>query len=322
MDKIYSDIKKFIENNDNFIITAHYSIDGDNIGSSVAFYKLFERLGKKSVIVNEDPVPEMFKFLIKDVNFKTFDQVDDKFSNAVVLDVGSYERMGKVSTLFNDDVEILNIDHHISNKGFGGIDVVCIECAATAEIVTELFDRLGYGIDEDIATALYVGILTDTGGFRYSNTNARVLESAARLCKTGINPSLITEKVIYSNSFNEIKTAGEIISKVEFIEDGKVALLFHDNTTNPILNNDLVIDLMNSIKEANITLFVRKVEEGLIKSSFRSKTDFDLAEFTAKFGGGGHKKAAGLRFRGTFEEYKEKIINTLLDEVRDYDGNK
>ncbi len=335
----FTEIKDQILSKDNFLITAHYSPDGDNLGSSFAIYELLTNLGKKAVVINEDPMPVKFDFL-KDIDnngseipFYTHKEFldlesesfslngDKKFDNIIVLDVGSYERIGKVTDFFTteeDNQFIINLDHHHSNPMFGKISIVDGSYASTTQLLFDFFesnsDVKGFEITKNIATYLYLGILTDTGGFRYSNTNKNLLSAAAKLTTYGINPSEIMEKAFYVHSYEDIKKVGKILNNIKMLSPAPIAYLFHDQFADPISDNDIVIDFLNSIEEAEITIFARKTDENLFKLSFRSKTDFDVSKYVNQFGGGGHPKAAGLRYRGNYEGMYSKIIEKIYKE--------
>ncbi len=332
----FSKIKDLILAKDNFLITAHYSPDGDNLGSSFSIYELLTNLGKKAVIINEDPMPEKFHFL-SDINntgnkipFYTHDEFqnltsdkfssngDKKFENIIVLDVGSYERIGNVTDFFTtENPSILNLDHHHSNPGFGILSIVDESYASTTQLLFDFFESnsktKGFEITESIASFLYIGILTDTGGFRYSNTNKNLLSAAAKLTTYGIDPAKLMEKAFYVHSYADIKKVGIILNNIEMLNPAPIAYLFHDQFKDPISDNDIVIDFLNSIEEAEITIFARKTGENFFKLSFRSKSDFDVSKYVSQFGGGGHPKAAGLRFRGNYEAMYKKIIKNLTE---------
>ena len=172
----------------------------------------------------------------------------------------------------------------------------------------------GFEITKNIATYIYLGILTDTGGFRYSNTNKNLLSAAAKLTTYGIDPSAIMEKAFYVHSYKDIKKVGKILNNIKMLSPAPIAYLFHDQFADPISDNDIVIDFLNSIEEAEITIFARKTGDDFFKLSFRSKTDYDVSKYVNQFGGGGHPKAAGLRFRGSYEDMYSKIIEKICDE--------
>ena len=334
----FNQIKDLILAKDNFLITAHYSPDGDNLGSSFAIYELLINLGKKAVIINEDPMPEKFNFLQdldnsdNKIPFYTHDEFfnlksekyslkgNKKFKNIIVLDVGSYERIGNVTDFFvekSNELIITNLDHHHSNPGFGALSIVDESYASTTQLLFDFFDAnssiKGFEITKTIASFLYLGILTDTGGFRYSNTNKNLLSAAAKLTTYGIDPAKLMEKAFYVHSYADIKKVGTILNNIEMLSPAPIAYLFHDQFKDPISDNDIVIDFLNSIEEAEITIFARKTGENFFKLSFRSKTDFDVSKYVSQFGGGGHPKAAGLRFRGSYEAMYKKLIENLIE---------
>lgn len=315
-------IGKEITARDEFLITAHFSPDGDNIGSCVAVYQLLKNMGKKAVIINEDPVPDKFRFLLGDdivINLAS-DYPQEKFDNVIILDVGSPARIGTVKNFVAEEAFIINIDHHSSNPRFGDLFVVDNICAAAAQVVYNLIVANDFTLTKRIAEAIYVGILSDTGGFRYSNTDKAVMQTATALMEFDIDASDLMERTFHLNPFQQVLKAGTIIKNTELIYPGPAAILIHDQQTNPIQDNDLILELLNSVKEAAVILFIRVMDDNLIKTSFRSKTDFNVSDFAAKFGGGGHPKAAGLRFDGTLQVYKDTVLKQLEIELKEFFG--
>lgn len=313
---IYEELKK----RDDFLIVSHFSPDGDNIGSSVAIYHFLKSIGKKAVILNEDKCPDKFRFLIENVDFYQVENYSNtqKFKNIIILDAGDIKRVGETQSFFADEIFVINIDHHISNNGFGNISIVKPDFSSTGEVIYTLFEKNNFDVTKDIATAIYAAILSDTGGFRYSNTTPKTLSIAAKLAKNNISPSDLMERIFHSNTYNQIIRLGNIIEKTELIKEASIVSLYHDETKESIEDNDLVLELLNSIKEAKITLFIRKIKENFIKISFRANCNFNVSEFASRFGGGGHPKAAGLRFEGSYDDVKNTIINKLIIEMKDF----
>jgi len=309
-------IGQVLREKDNFLITSHYSPDGDNIGSSYALWHFLQTLGKKALIINEDPIPEKYLFILETECFKTFAEYDGaKFENVIILDAGSFERIGKVATLIADEHTIINIDHHYSNVGFGTHNLILPDRAATAQIIFELFKANGLSFDASAASAMYLGLLTDTGGFRYQNTDSRVLNTAAELVSCGIKPDEIMEQAFHVHHYRDIVKLGKLLAGMELILPYGVALVYQHDMVEPIEDNDLVVEMLNSVAEAKIMIFVRRVEEKLLKISFRSRCEYNVSAFAARYGGGGHPQAAGLRFRSTFEQFRQDVLEVLFAEL-------
>lgn len=310
------EIGRLLKERDDFLITSHYSPDGDNIGSCYAVWHFLKVLGKKAVIINEDPIPEKLQFLIEEECYQQFaDYGGEKFRNVIILDAGSFERIGKVATLISEEAKIINIDHHYSNSGFGDFNLILPDRAATAQIIYELFIANDLAIDKTAASAMYLGLLTDTGGFRFQNTDFRVLSTAASLVTYEISPDDLMERAFHINHYRDIVKLGKLISEMELIMPYGVAIVYQDDLIEPIGDNDLVVEILNSVKEARIMIFVRRVEDKLLKISFRSRCGYNVSEFAARYGGGGHPQAAGLRFRSTYAQFRKDVLEKLLHEL-------
>ncbi|MBN1969263.1 MAG: bifunctional oligoribonuclease/PAP phosphatase NrnA [Candidatus Delongbacteria bacterium] len=299
---------------DNFLIISHYSPDGDNIGSSLAIHRFLQTIGKNSIIVNEDPIPEKYKFLLLPTDrFYTFNDYNENsnFENIIALDCATYDRLGKSTDLISEDHFIINIDHHFTNPCYGNLNLIEHEKAATCQVIYDLLKINDFIINEKIGTPLYNGLVTDTGGFRFSNTTPEVLKIASELSQLGVKPDFLMENAIYANPAEEIKKICSIISKLELYDDIKLVHLYHDDQAEPIKDNDMVLSLLNSINNVEVTLFTRKIESNLLKCSLRS-SGYDVSNFASQFGGGGHKQAAGLRFKGTIEDFRELVLKKLI----------
>ncbi|PID26620.1 MAG: hypothetical protein CR982_09225 [Candidatus Cloacimonadota bacterium] len=318
MENIYREIGKELEQRDNFLICSHFSPDGDNIGSSLAIHRFLKSIGKRSIISNQDPFPEKFKFLLKDDIYVKGKDLNEKFDNIIVLDIGSYNRLGDVRDSINRESFIINIDHHISNNSFGDLNLIKPKKAATAQMVYDLLVNNKFTINSSIAEPLYVGLLTDTGGFRYQSTDSEVLKVASDLSSYDIDPSDLIENAIYKNSAEDLKAISTLLSNFEVNKKLKLLTLFHDNTILKVDDNDMVLSMLNSVSNIDVVLYVRKISEGLVKGSFRSKK-FDVSKFALKHGGGGHKNASGLRFNGTIDEFKKNILEDLIKDIEAYE---
>lgn len=186
----------FIRENDDFLVISHLHPDGDATGSSLAVAHLLHNLGKRYIVANEGSVPKRFSFLTgyeQLINFAE-EEPTSKFSTIIAVDIADFERFGGAIPFLAEERKILNIDHHPTNTLFGLVNIIRSTAASTTEILYDLIQHsFSEQLDTKIAEALYTGLLTDTGGFRYSNTTESVLQMAATLLKYGIKPSEIAE---------------------------------------------------------------------------------------------------------------------------------
>ncbi|MDA3839320.1 MAG: bifunctional oligoribonuclease/PAP phosphatase NrnA [Candidatus Delongbacteria bacterium] len=316
---IFKEIGDFITNNDNFLITAHFSPDGDNLGACIAFYLMLKDMGKSSIVVNEDLIIDKFDFLLenKSTAFKQFSEMDPnvKFDNVIIVDTANIDRIGKVSELISEKATVINIDHHFTNANYGNINFIDGNSASASQLVYKIFKENNLSISTKISDAILVGILSDTGGLKFRNTNVEVISIVKDLMKLGSDLADITEKIFASMSYKETMKVNKIASEIVLYEKEGIAVAYNDQKMNPLIENEPVLMILNSIEEAKVTMFVRKADNNKLKVSLRSNSYFNVSDFAGKWGGGGHKNAAGMRYDGTFEEFKKDVVEKLKLEV-------
>ncbi|MFV9509811.1 DHH family phosphoesterase [Tepidibacillus sp. LV47] len=298
----------FIQQNDHFLIVSHINPDGDTISSSLALAHLLKALGKSFQIVNQDQIPKKFLFLPLADQIQRIQNVKEKFSVIISVDLADRLRMGDIDPLVAEGAKILNIDHHPTNDHFGDVNLLLPTAAATAEIVYDLTDQLEVPIDKNLATCIYTGLFTDTGGFRYSNTSPKVMRIAAELLEYGVSPSEIAEITLETITKGHIDVLKIALSKLEIIEDGKIAWTFLEKKDLPdtILSDETegIVNYCRNIEGVEVGVFFKETEDHVIKVSLRSKKIVDVGAIAKSFGGGGHARAAGFTFHGPLEEVK------------------
>jgi len=314
----------FLKEKDDFLITAHHAPDGDNLGACIGMYMALTETGKKAVIINEDKFVERFSFLFNTRQSPYIEYYEGlsrrKFSNVIILDTANYDRIGKVSNIIAQDAQIVNIDHHPTNELFGSLNYVDSEAASASELVHEILKENGFSISRSVSDALLCGLLSDTGGLRFENTNVRTVKSVMEFMSYGSNLADLTDRIFMRLSFSETVKVSEIASKIELFRDEKLAFAYNDQEKNPLLENEPVLMILNSIQEAEVSLFVRKNGVDFYKISIRSKGDFNVSEFSEKWKGGGHKNAAGIKFYGSYDELRGKLLKDLRETCLKYYG--
>lgn len=292
-------------------ISAHLRPDGDAVGSSMALYLYLKKLCPKAEIklFLETP-PDCFRHLkyLKDIDSEyAFDGIFDVF---FALDT-SAERLGKAESFFQNAKKKINIDHHISNKnGCGDINIVKPHAGSTAEVLYGIFEE--EYLDEDIAVALYTGIIHDTGVFQYSNTSPETLKIAAKLIGFGFNFSKIIEESFYQKTYLQNQILGRALMESLRFMDGRCIVSCVDKKMMEFYNvvpSDLdgIVNQLRNIKGVDCAIFM--YETGLMeyKVSMRSNECVDVAAVASFFGGGGHIRAAGCTMKGTVHD----VINNL-----------
>ena len=317
----FEKVTKCIKENKRFLITTHINPEGDAIGSEIAMALILKKLGKSVVVCNTDPVPRNLQFLPYSKKIKQAREINNRFDAMFVLDCGSKDRVG----LFKKGAmplppPIVNIDHHITNEKFGYINYIDAKATATGDIIYRLAKALKIKIDKDIATAIYTTLLTETGSFRYSNTNSGILRISAELIDTGLNPWRISQQIYETNTFQRLKLLGTLLDEMEIDSTGKIAWVTitsaHYAATNTTVEDvEDFINFPRSIKGVETAILFRESEEDLYKISFRSRGTIDVTRLALKFGGGGHKYAAGCTVKGSLNEVKKKVLQAAVDEM-------
>jgi phosphoesterase RecJ-like protein len=297
-----------------FLLTTHENPDGDALGSLLATHNALRALGKDSVMflaAKEFPLAVEYRFLpLEEVFHEPPADMADR--TVIFLDCGNIDRM-PVAFLKDEGEKVLNIDHHHDNTRFGTVNLVDVEASSTAEIVFDLVARLGVELTPEIATALYVGLVTDTGKFMYENTDSRSHLMAATLVDAGVNVNEIYRRLYEHAPLEKLKLIARALEKIELHDDGSIAITYiskhdYDVTGGSEVLTEGIIDYLRTIDGTLVAAVVRdQAEKGRAKRkvSLRS-TDgrVDVSAIAREQGGGGHQRAAGF---GTDLGYDEVV---------------
>jgi len=300
------------------VLSTHMNADGDGCGSETALARLLAQKGLQTRIVNPTPWPSLFDFLLEP------DVPDDspRGSKAlptadmvIVLDISDLKRLGNLAESVRAmDVPKLVIDHHIPSDDPAG-DVVFADTSAcaTGELVYDLACELGLEITPRIARSLYTAILTDTGGFRFSNTTPRALAIAAELLAAGVDPEEMYQRIYASAPIGRVRLLAEVLSTLGVDADAGLAWLSMNADAlerHSVRSEDLdgIVEHARSIAGTRLALFFRDLGYGKVKVSFRSTGDVDVNRFARQFGGGGHARASGALISGTLDEVRDRVV--------------
>jgi len=311
----------YIRRYKNFLITSHTNLEGDALGSELAFYFLLKKMGKGANIVNEDSAPLSYDFLpgINKINKFTRKLAGVKFDCFAILDCSSPQRCGRVWQINTNNKPTLNIDHHISNKKFAAVNWVETNVSSCSEMIYRLYKELGIRFDKTTATLLYVGILTDTGSFRYSNTTTQTHKIAAELLKYDLDTAKIYNQAYGNMPFEDAKLFIKIASKMKLAYSGKLAWfeIERDTLKNKSIRIDLSEYLMNfarAIKGVEVAVLLREnLGSDEVKINFRSQSKVDVNKIASFFGGGGHKTASGATITGNISKARRKVLAKIKE---------
>jgi phosphoesterase RecJ-like protein len=299
-------------------ISTHLNADGDGCGSESALARLLAARGLVPRIVNPTPWPDMFGFLLGD-------DVDDQTSRGskalrdidllMVLDISDVKRLGNLTeTVRALTVPKLVIDHHQpSDDPAGTLTVTDTAACATAELVYDLATVLGWEISPAVARSLYTGMLTDTGGFRFSNTSPRCLSVAGQLLAHGVDPEEMYTRIYASAPAGRVRLMAEVLGTLQVDESVGLSWLTMDANAlerHGVKAEDLdgIVEHARSIAGTRMALFFRDLGHGKVKVSFRSVGGTDVNAFARKFGGGGHAKASGAMLPGTLDLVRDLVV--------------
>jgi bifunctional oligoribonuclease and PAP phosphatase NrnA len=297
-------------------LTTHVNADGDGVGSEIALWHFLQARGLQPAIANATGIPERFAFLVPDGADQSA-RAGKEIARAdliVVLDISDLGRIGDLAGAVRDRrVPVICIDHHVSPGTLPeGPRLVAPEATATAELVFDLATALEWELTADVARALYVGLLMDTGGFRFSNTTARALRIAAELLERGVDPESIYEAVYASAPEGRVRLLGEVLQTLVVEPIGLAwvtvppgALERHGATADDL---DGIVEHARSIAGVRLALLFRQIANGRTKVSFRSMGNVDAAALAQVFGGGGHHKAAGASLEGPIADVQARVL--------------
>jgi phosphoesterase RecJ-like protein len=308
----------FLRERDDFLLLTHVQPDGDALGSLLGTAHLLQSMGKQFVIACEEPVPWKFDFLPMSENIQLVSQIRRKFANLVALDCGDLKRLGSGRELLEPSASVLNIDHHKTNEHFGKTNLVDLESAATSQIIYNLTRFMKADVSRPMAVCLYTGILTDTGGFRYSNTTVEVHRIAADLLANGVSPYDITDRVLETITWNQAHLIREALGNLERDESGRIAWI---SVRKEMLERlgaseedaEGLVSYARNIQGVEVGILFREKEAGLVKVSFRSKYKVDVGEIALQFGGGGHARAAGCTIQGSIDKIQADVLSKVRE---------
>jgi phosphoesterase RecJ-like protein len=317
----FEEIGAVLRSQQTFAVLSHVRPDGDALGSQLGLGLSLSKLGKTVMVRNEDGLLEKYSFLPGGEFLQTPLSEPRDFDVAIALDTATQSRLGTATSLVRSAQTWINIDHHPSNPRYGDLVYIDSTAPATGQILFELIQGQGLPMDAAIAENLFVAISTDTGSFQYPNTTARTFEIGAELLRCGVNVGRVSELLYESYPRRRVELLRELLGTMRFEGHGKVASFSLSLQTAAKLgakpeDNEGLIDHIRAIKGVVVAVFFEELLEGKVRVSMRSKSEAaDVCAICEKFGGGGHKLAAGARVRGTLAEVEEKVLKEICHVV-------
>tara|TARA_Y100000748_G_scaffold273482_1_gene248038 strand:- start:189 stop:1193 length:1005 start_codon:yes stop_codon:yes gene_type:complete len=316
-----------IKNSDRIVLSTHMNPDGDGLGSAVAMHSYISNLGVDCRIIQISNFPDQYSFLNDRNIIETYDlTIHDswlaKVDLALIFDIGAYNRLGPLGDrLFSNKTKVINIDHHpkLNDERFYE-HYINIEAAATGEMVYDFLQENQINMNEVIAKGIYTAVMTDTGSFRHNNTNQKSHKIAMDCLAYDIDNSKIYQSIYENKSVAQISLLAKVIDNLRFDLDGKVASfiisknMINDSGITPD-EVDGFTDFVRSINRVEVAIMVCENELEKCRINFRSKGKYTINNIAKKFGGGGHKFAAGATVEGKTDIVLQKILDKTFFEI-------
>lgn len=314
---LITDIRDAVLSRQRFVISSHARPDGDSIGSQLAMAYALRALGKDVEIVNRDPAPSPLMAFPGVPGIRVAERAEGDFDAAIIMECSELARTG-VSGL--DRYFVINIDHHPGNAGYGAINWFDPDAAACSEMVFALIQALGVPLTVEIATHVYVGILTDTGSFHYSAISARTFDICRQLVEAGVDPPRVARSIFDSNSLGRLKLFGSVLSTIGLEDGGRLAVVSVDRAMAAAAggtyeDTEGLINLPLTVKEIQAVVFFKEITATEFRVSLRSKGDIDVCSVAKQFGGGGHKNASGCTVHGSFDQVRARVVTAAGEAI-------
>jgi len=305
-----------------FVVSSHARPDGDSIGSALAMAYALRFLGKTVRVVNSDRAPAPFLALPGVAAIEVAATVDGDFDASVIMECSDLGRTGVTGL---DRGLVINIDHHPGNTGYGDLRWFDPSASACAEMVYTIIEALGVPMTIEIATHLYVAILTDTGSFHYSNITPRTFDIAGRLIAAGVDPVRVARQVYDSNNLGRLRLFGAVLNGMRIDSSGRVAVLYLDHgmardAGATYDDTDGLINMPLTVKDIQAVVFFKQSDGDDYRVSMRSKDRIDVGAVAKLYGGGGHKNAAGCSASGSLDALTRIFIEHVTRAIAAVDA--
>jgi phosphoesterase RecJ-like protein len=312
-----SQVVELIEKKQKFGITTHIKPDGDGVGSSLGLCWLLRSLGKSAEVLVHGDIPVAYRSLPGAEEIRDVASVDEKYDAVFVIECSDLERPG-IKGLENEFT--VNIDHHATSEHFGTINWIDSTASAVGEMIYNLCKAIGGKITREIAECVYMALVTDTGSFHFSNTTDRTLKVASELVKAGVKPAKVSEAVYNNYPWSRIELMRQVLDTVKRDESGQVASLRQTLKMREVAgavdgDNNGFVNIPLTARDIVAVVYMREVGPDEYRVSLRSKGDINVARVAEKYGGGGHRNAAGLRIEGNWDDKEKELVAAVREAV-------
>jgi phosphoesterase RecJ-like protein len=279
-------------------------------------------LGKEAQVLNEDACPQWLKFLPGTSHIKNAaDNPKVDYQVAIVLDCGDLKRLGAVEKLIDGRKPLINIDHHVTNRSFGSVNVVRPKASSCCEMIFDLFKEAHYPLNRDIAILLYAGIMTDTGSFRYENTTARSHSVAEELMAFKFSAARMYDRLYTGLPVSDLKLFTSVIHKAQLLDGNRVYCVC---LSKPVMARfsksfdlkEKLFAFLRSVEGIEVAVILTELNSHEVRVNLRSQNNFDVAALASQFDGGGHKKAAGCKVQGPLSKARQTICRAIHKKLK------
>jgi phosphoesterase RecJ-like protein len=302
-----------IRSRQRFVLSSHARPDGDSIGSQLAMAFALKALGKEAVAINADVAPAPLLAFPGVSDIRVAPDAAGSFDAAIIMECGDLARTGVTGL---ERYFVINIDHHPGNTNYGQINWFDESAAACGEMVYDVVRALGVPLSLEIATHIYLAILTDTGSFHYSNITPRTFAIAGECVAAGVDPLVVARNVYDSNNMGRLKLFGAVLSAMQIDQTGRIAIVYLDHEMaraagGTYEDTEGLINLPLTVKEIQAVVFFKEHEGETYRVSMRSKGDIDIGAIAKEFDGGGHKNAAGCTVTGPIDALQKTLVEKI-----------
>ncbi|MFB9329745.1 bifunctional oligoribonuclease/PAP phosphatase NrnA [Paenibacillus aurantiacus] len=313
----------FMQEGEHYLIVSHVQPDGDAISSTLVTAWLLAKLGKTFVMMNESAVPLRLGYLQGTSHIQNMNEVPEeiRFDRVIAVDCADYKRIGLISERFAPGCELLNIDHHPTNDHFGTVNLIRADAAATVEILYDLIEHAGISLDVEAGTAVYTGLLTDTGGFRYSSTSPRVMQIASAILMLGVSGHLLAEHLLEKMTKAQLLLLQRGLANLTFSSDNRIAWItvgHADLAATGATSEDLegLVNYARNVEGVDVGMLFKEAADGCVKVSLRSSGAANVSAIAQTFGGGGHVRAAGCRLDMSMTDAVQQIVQAVSEALK------
>jgi bifunctional oligoribonuclease and PAP phosphatase NrnA len=320
------DVASAIAARRSFILTSHARPDGDAIGSQLALAFALDRLGKTVRLVDRDPVPLAYRPFPGTSRVEIAARAEGDADAVIVLECSDLSRPDVAGL---DRYFVINVDHHLGNGMYGDINWFDASAAACGEMVADIIDALDVAWTPEIAAHLYLALATDTGSFRYGPLSARTFEICRRIVETGVDPAALSRQIFDSFSIGRVKLMGAMLGAMTLHHGHRLAVLSFDDalleaTGAAVDDTEGLVNLPLGAREVLSAVLIKFYSGDSVpgsqpgrtaRVSLRSKGDVDVRAIATRFGGGGHKNAAGCTMQGTVEEIRARLVDAVGEQL-------